>query len=345
MKKVLLIVGGRSGEHEVSLISGKYVLRALDRKRYQPILLIIQKDGSMTLGDVSELDAIADNPKKVKTPQGPLVSLRPYFSGSHGPAVMLSDQILDFDVAFPILHGPGGEDGTIQGLFELSQIPLVGCGTKASAAGMDKAFTKKLCIHEGLPVVPFVEAFRGESLPGFSFDYPVFVKPASLGSSLGVSKVKAEADLAKACREAFVLDEKILIERGVVGREIEVAVFGRRGKILTSPAGEIRPRHEFYTYEAKYVDEKGADLIFPADLTADQMKTVRELAERVFLALDCKGMARIDFFLTKDGDFLLNEINTIPGFTPISMYPKLMALAGKDYPSLLSGLIDLAFER
>lgn len=345
MKKVLLIVGGRSGEHEVSLISGKHVLRALDRKRFQPLLVIIQKDGSMTWGDMAELDQIPDNPKKVKTPRGPLVSLKPYSSGSQGPAVLLDQQAFEFDVAFPILHGPGGEDGTIQGLFELSQIPLVGCGTKASAAGMDKAFTKKLCIHEGIPVVPFVEAFRGESIPRIPFEYPFFVKPASLGSSLGVSKVKTEADLAKACREAFVLDEKILIERGVVGREIEVAVFGRRGKILSSPAGEIRPRHEFYTYEAKYVDEQGADLIFPADLKPEQMSSVRELAERVFLALDCRGMARIDFFLTKDGDFLLNEINTIPGFTPISMYPKLMALAGKDYPSLLSGLIDLAFER
>lgn len=338
-------MGGRSGEHEISLISGKHILNALDRSRFDPLLLIIQKDGVMTWGNLADLSQLPDNPKMVKTPHGPIVSLRPFKSGGQGPVVMVGNEAHSFDVAFPILHGPGGEDGTIQGLFELAEIPVVGNGVKASAVCMDKGFTKRLCDYAKLPVVPFIEVKRGESLPSLPWPFPVFVKPATLGSSLGVSKVKSPADLKPALHEAFSLDTKVLIEPAVTGREIEVAVFGDYRQCVASPAGEIRCKTEFYSYEAKYVDPDAAELLLPTELEPALLKKVQGLACDVFKTLECKGMARIDFFLTPQGDFLLNEVNTIPGFTPISMYPKLMGLAGMPYSHLLERLIELALER
>ena len=323
-----MIVGGRSGEHEISLISGKHILQALDRSQFEPVVVIIQKNGDLTLGSESDLSALPNNPKQVKTPAGKSISI----------------QDLKADVAFPVLHGPGGEDGTIQGMFELLQIPVVGCGVKASAICMDKAMTKRLCMQAGLPVAPFIELYRGDSIPKLPWEYPVFVKPATLGSSLGVSKVKSASDLMKACEEAFRLDEKILIEKGIVGREIEIAVFGKRGDLTASPAGEIKMRKaEFYSYDAKYVDEDAAELILPTTLPSGELGPLQQLAKNIFLTLDCRGMARIDFFRADDtGQMLLNEVNTIPGFTPISMYPKLMGLAGIGYSELITRLIGLA---
>lgn len=343
MTKVLILAGGRSGEHEVSLVSAKHILAALDRKKFKPILIVVRKDGAMTLVDEEALEKIPNNPKQVKTPKGPLVGIRPYGVEGKKPTIIpIKGKELEFDIAFPIIHGPGGEDGTIQGLFEFSSTPVVGCGVKASAVCMDKAFTKKICIQAGLPVAPFVEAYKQEKLPNLPWNYPIFVKPSNTGSSIGVSKVKTEAELLPALKEAFQYDDKALIEKAIEGREIEFAVFGNRKHCLVSPAGEIKPNAEFYTYEAKYVDENGADLIYPAKLTPAEMARGQDLAKKVFLALDGRGMARIDFFLTPSGEFLLNEINTIPGFTPISMYPKLMALAGVEYSQLLTDLVELA---
>lgn len=342
-KRVLFLLGGRSGEHEISLISGKHILQALDRSRYEPLLVIIQKDGVMTLGNEAEIVALPNNPKKLKTPSGQAISIRPYFQGAKAPMLVAGEKNLEFDIAFPVLHGPGGEDGTIQGLFELARIPVVGCGVKASALCMDKAMTKKICLQADLPVVHFVETYRGEPTPSLSWDYPVFVKPAHLGSSLGVSKVKSKDELKPALEAAFSMDSKVMIEKGIVGRELEIAVLGKRGALVVSPAGEVKmQKAEFYSYDAKYVDEDSAQLIIPAPLSPSDLQRLQNLSRDIFSALDCHGMARIDFFMTESGEFLLNEVNTIPGFTPISMYPKLLGLAGISYPDLITRLIELA---
>ncbi|MDB5038850.1 MAG: D-alanine--D-alanine ligase [Bacteriovoracaceae bacterium] len=341
-KRVLFLIGGRSGEHEISLISGKNILAALDRKLFEPILVIIQKNGEMTFAEESELQKLPKNPKEIKTPKGIPISLRPYSLKGAQPSILVNSEVHEFDVAFPVLHGPGGEDGTIQGLFELAQIPVVGCGVKASAICMDKGMTKHLCIQAGLPVIPFKEIHRGEKWEKFPWDFPLFVKPASLGSSLGVSKVKSQSELEKAIKEALSMDEKILVEPAISGRELEIALLGKRGELVASPVGEIKPCAEFYSYDAKYVDPDGAELILPAPLSSEDLKKFQEIAKNIFNALDCRGMARIDFFRTEKGEFLLNEVNTIPGFTSISMYPKLLQLAGISYSDLITKLIQLA---
>ncbi|MBN8554252.1 MAG: D-alanine--D-alanine ligase [Deltaproteobacteria bacterium] len=348
MKKVLFVIGGRSGEHEISLISGKHLLKALDRKLFEPLLMIIQKDGVMTLGKESDLEVLSDNPKKVKTPQGVQVSIRPYKLNGKQPALIAGDKVYEFDLAFPILHGPGGEDGTIQGLFELSEIPVVGCGVRASAICMDKGLTKRICMQARLPVVPFEEIYRedfvkrneAKELP---WPFPVFVKPANLGSSLGVSKVNSETELKSALDSAFKLDDKVLVEPAISGRELEIAILGKRGELIASPAGEVRCRPgEFYSYDAKYVDPDAAEILIPTKLSDQELKDIQQISKNIFNALQCHGMARIDFFMNENGAFLMNEVNTIPGFTPISMYPKLMGLAGVSYKDLITRLIELA---
>ncbi len=343
-KRVLFLAGGRSGEHEISLISTKHVLAALDRNRFDPFVIVIQKNGEMTWTQIDQIQALSDNPKTLSTPKGSSVSIRPYRYQGDRPTVVVDGKDFPFDIAFPLLHGPGGEDGTVQGLFELAQIPVVGCGVKSSAVCMDKGLTKKICMQAGLPVIPFVEVHRGEAIPQLPWTFPLFVKPATLGSSLGVSKVKSPADLKIATDLALSMDEKILIEPGIDGRELEIAILGKRGDLKASPAGEIRCKTEFYSYDAKYVDGDSADLILPASLPAETLEKFQGIAMNIFNALDCRGLARIDFFMDKKGQFLLNEVNTIPGFTPISMYPKLMGLAGVSYSELLTTLIKIACE-
>lgn len=342
MKRVLFLVGGRSGEHEISLISAKYVLQNCDSKKYSPLVVIIQKSGAMTYVESEALADLPNNPLEVRTPEGVLVEIRPYSARGMKPCLVVNGRQLEFDVAFPLLHGPGGEDGTVQGMFEFSGTPVVGCGVKASALCMDKAMTKKVCAYHKLPVVPFLEVYRGEAAPNLPWGLPVFVKPAHLGSSLGVTKVKSASELKPALDAALALDTKALIEPAIAGREIEVAVFGKRGNLKASPLGEIKCQTEFYSYEAKYVQADAAELLLPAPVSADVSLRAQKLAKDVFAALDCSGMARVDFFLTVEGELLLNEVNTIPGFTPISMYPKMMSLAGLSYSELISGLIDLA---
>lgn len=342
-KRVVFLIGGRSGEHEISLISGKHILAALDRKQFEPIVVVLQKNGEMTLVSEAELEKVPNNPKLVKTPAGKVISLRPFRVGSKQPMILADGREYEFDVAFPVLHGPGGEDGTIQGLFELAEIPVVGCGVKASAICMDKGMTKRLCVEAKLPVAPFIEVYAGEKMPKLAWPYPVFVKPAHLGSSLGVSKVKSAAELHRAVDEALSLDEKILIEPAIEGRELEIAILGRRGDLVVSPCGEIRCKTEFYSYDAKYVDPDAAELIVPARVDEVHLKKFQDVAKDVFNTLDCRGMARIDFFMQKGtNEFLLNEVNTIPGFTPISQYPKLIQLTGISYPDLITRLIELA---
>jgi len=343
-KKVLFVCGGISGEHEISLISCKNVLKAVDQNRYEARVLFISKDGKMGIVEPDEIIKLDDNPKQIRIESASWASFRPYSREGQGPCFVLEDsRLIEFDVVFPLLHGMGGEDGSIQGFFETAQSALVGSGTRASAICMDKAMTKILCIQAGLPVVPFQIVKRPIAFKDLQFSMPVFVKPAKEGSSLGVSKAKTEAEFEEALQEARRWGEKILVEPAIHGREIEIAVLDDGKERICSPAGEIVCEgSEFYSYDAKYVDEKAARLIAPAELTDEELRRVQALASRIFDCLECRGLARIDFFMTKSGEFLLNEVNTLPGFTKISMYPRLMQLAGISYSNLIGRLIESA---
>ncbi len=351
---VAILFGGRSGEHEISVRSAHSVFEALDRKRYRVTLIGIDRAGTWRLieerdfectTDASQLEISRNNPSVTVLPQpnqGQLLAV----AGSTFPYRKI-------DVVFPVLHGTMGEDGTIQGVLELAEIPYVGAGVLGSAVGMDKDVQKRLLRAAGLPVVPFTAATqsewqrdpaavrRGAAESGF----PVFVKPANLGSSVGISKVSLPEELDRAIEIAFEYDTKIVLERGVDAREIECAVLGNEEPIVSIP-GEIRPRGGFYSYEAKYLEKDAAELLIPAPLDEKDIRTVQTLAKQTFQVLECAGMARVDCFLERPtGQFYINEINTIPGFTSISMYPKLWEHSGLTYPSLLTKLIDLALER
>ncbi len=359
MKKIRLgiLFGGRSGEHEVSLTSAASVIEALDRDKYEIVPIGITREGHWRVGASAErllasplaLPAILENGKPVTASVDPtspaLIALN-----SRSPAQELAPAV---DVVFPLLHGTFGEDGTVQGLLELAGIPFVGAGVLGSAAGMDKDVMKKLFRDAGLPVVPWVLALRGDwerhaaqvrKQIKKTLRYPLFVKPANLGSSVGISKVHKSAELDLAMNLAARYDRKIIVENGVDAREIECSVLGNDQPEASVP-GEVVPVNEFYDYEAKYVKE-GSELIIPAKLSAAQTKLVRQFAVRAFQAIDCAGMARVDFLLDrKTGKIWVNEINTIPGFTPISMYPKMWEASGLPYPKLLDRLIELALER
>ncbi len=360
MKKIRvgLLFGGRSGEHEVSLTSAASVLGALDPEKYDVVPIGITRDGHWRVGSGAQqllasgeraLPAVLENGALVTAsvdPTGP--KLVPIDS-----ARAAGDIPRELDVVFPVLHGTFGEDGTVQGLLELAGIPYIGAGVLASAVGMDKDVMKRLFRDAGLPVVPWIIVMRSDwesdpkrvrKLVEKKFRYPVFVKPANLGSSVGISKVKKPSELVPAIDLAAQYDRKILVEKGINAREIECSVLGNDNPVA-SVAGEVVPVNEFYDYEAKYV-KPGSELIIPAKLTRAQAARVQELAVRAFRALDGAGMGRVDFLLDrKTGKVYVNEINTIPGFTPISMYPKLWEASGLPYPKLLDRLIELALER
>jgi D-alanine-D-alanine ligase len=353
-KKIRLgiLFGGRSGEHEVSLTSAASLMRALDPRKYEVVPIGITREGKWLVG--SAADKLLPGVLEHGTPVIPSVD-------PSGPALIALDSQLarprhsaaGIDVVFPVLHGTFGEDGTVQGLLELAGIPYVGAGVLGSAAGMDKDAMKRLFRDDGLPVVPWIlvsrrewESARARVLRriGRELRYPLFVKPANLGSSVGISKVRNARELAPALDLAAEYDRKILVEKGVDGREIECAVLGNEQPRASVP-GEIVPVNEFYDYEAKYVKE-GSELIIPARLTRRQTKLVQEYSIRAFQATDCEGMARVDFLLDRrTGKLHVNEINTIPGFTPISMYPKLWEASGVPYPQLADRLIELALDR
>ncbi|HEX2031965.1 MAG TPA: D-alanine--D-alanine ligase family protein [Actinomycetota bacterium] len=351
--RVLLIFGGRSAEHEVSVVSARSVMAALDPQRYDVLPVGIDKRGRWHLLPAppeiergrKELPAVApDAGAEVELSQEPGASELVDGRGRRRP----------IDVAFPVLHGPFGEDGTIQGFLELAGTPYVGAGVMASAVGMDKAVQKVLFRAAGLPVAPHEVVHEREWLEdservearAANLAYPVFVKPAALGSSVGVTKVHDEGGLAPAMKEAFAHGPKALVERSMEGsRELEVSVLGNEEPVA-SVAGEIVPQgHDFYDYDAKYLDEHGARLIVPADIRADVLEEAQRMAVAAFRAIDCAGMARVDLFLTPDGGLVVNEINTIPGFTQISMYPKLWQASGVSYAELVDRLIALAIER
>lgn len=347
--KIAIIFGGRSAEHEVSLQSAKNIISELDKNKYDVILIGIEKSGRWLKTDSANFLLNEKNPK--------LIAL----NSSSKELALLSghqdNQIIEtgatqstqsIDVVFPILHGPFGEDGTIQGLLKLANLPFVGSSVLGSAIGMDKDVQKRLLKQAGIPVPNFL-VFRKNDQIDFEqikskLGLPVFIKPANLGSSVGVSKVSNQKEFTQALKEAFLFDNKILIEEEVKGREIEVAVLGNENP-KASIAGEIIPAHEFYSYSAKYIDEDGAKLEIPAKISSQTLKKIQDLAIKTFQALEAEGMARVDFFLKEDSQVLVNEINTIPGFTKISMYPKLWEASGISYSVLIDQLIQLAINR
>ena len=343
--RVGVLFGGRSGEHEVSLISAASVIQALDPEKYEAIPIGITKDGRWLAGTAAHkmLPDILRSGERVMLSADPNVAALVPVSNSRPDALRV-------DVVFPVLHGTYGEDGTVQGLLDLAGLPFVGSGVLGSAVGMDKDMQKRLFLQAKLPVGDFLavtraewEKSRGKVLSAIrkKFRFPVFVKPATLGSSVGMTKAHDAKELAAAMDLAAEFAQKILVERAIRGREIEVSVLGNEDPKASIP-GEIVPHREFYDYAAKYLEE-GTSLLIPAKLKRPQVKRFQEYAVRAFRALECLGMARVDFFLEhRTGRILLNELNTIPGFTSISMYPKLWEASGLSYRNLLDRLIDLA---
>jgi D-alanine-D-alanine ligase len=356
--RVGILFGGRSGEHEVSLTSAQGIIKAIDKHKYEVVPIGITKEGRWIAGGdpMKELCAAANMPSalaahagvEAEAPQTVLVPLEPERTALATPTTQL-----ELDVLFPVLHGPYGEDGTVQGFLELTGLPYVGAGVMASALGMDKAVAKDLFRLYGLPVLPYHAFLRKawEADPQgvvavceATFHYPMFVKPVNLGSSVGISKAHDRSELGAGLDEAARFDRKLLVEQGIEAREIEISVLGNDDPIASLP-GEVIPSREFYSYAAKYIDN-ASQLLIPAPISAERTEEVRRVAVAAFKALDCAGMARVDFLMDKeDGTIWLNEINTIPGFTPISMYPKLWEATGIGYSELIDRLIELAIER
>lgn len=351
--RVGVVFGGRSGEHEISLRSARSIVDALDPARYETVLVGIDHEGRWHLQEAARAVLDAPGTPLVLDAHSPAVTLAPAVDGAEIVGTDPTAARVAVDVFFPVLHGTYGEDGTLQGLLDMAGVPYVGSGVLGSAVGMDKDVAKKLLRAEGIPVVDgfVVRAGDGEDPAALAaqaearFGWPVFVKPANMGSSVGVSKARSREDFVQALAAAMQYDRKVLVERAHRVREIEVAVLGNEAP-RASVAGEITPTHDFYSYEAKYLDAHGAALEIPARLGAAQVDALRDLAVKTFRALDLAGMARVDFFLDRDtGEVFVNEVNTIPGFTSISMYPKLWEASGLPYGALVDRLIELARER
>jgi D-alanine-D-alanine ligase len=349
--RVGILFGGRSAEHEVSLQSAKNIIEAIDPDKYELVLIGIDKTGQWHLNEGSRFLPPTSDAGLQELPQSTNnLALVPGTQDEQIVALSGQQRLGSLDVIFPVLHGPFGEDGTVQGLLKLANVPFVGAGVLGSAVGMDKDVMKRLLREAGIPIARFIATSRYSS-EEIDFDYaqgqlglPLFVKPANLGSSVGIHKVKDREGFDRAVSDAFNYDTKIVIEEYIAGREIECSVLGNNNPIASVP-GEVLPRHEFYSYEAKYLDENGAVLEIPAKLSAETSDSFRRLAIRTFSVLGCEGMARVDFFFRNDSEIIVNEINTIPGFTKISMYPKLWEATGISYRDLIDKLIELALER
>ena len=375
--RVAILFGGKSAEHEVSLQSAKSIIDAIDKETYDIVLIGIDKEGRWLLNDQSQYLLHADNPKLISLNKSnkPVAMLPgneeqiiPAFKAKEGitrnahqdevtigeggseiiPGKTENTNIGIIDVVFPVLHGTLGEDGAMQGMLKIMDVAFVGADVLGSAVGMDKDVMKRLLRDAGIPVAKFLAVRRNDNVRFADAErevgLPMFIKPANLGSSVGVTKVHTESEFAAAVKEAFQYDNKILIEEFVQGREVECSVLGNEEPIVSVP-GEVIPHHEFYSYEAKYIDEKGAGLEIPVKLPKKVVEEVQELAVKTFKTLCCEGMGRVDCFVTKDNKVLVNEINTIPGFTKISMYPKLWEATGIPYKELINRLILLAIER
>lgn len=380
---VAVLFGGKSGEHEVSLVSASSVVRRIDRTKHSLVLIGIAKDGLWYVQDESEAERVVRDTNavlKIAQDSSRIVSLVP--GGGTERALQIGQigtnkdgakqaKKLAVDIVFPVLHGSYGEDGLVQGLLEMAELPYCGCSVSSSAIAMDKAQAKKIWAYEGLPVVPFAcikkSALKDETLQKElneaekRFGYPLFVKPCSAGSSVGAAKARNRKEFDRAVREAFLWDEKVLIEECIDAREIECSVTGdsvscgsascasgaeKASTVCSYEPGEIAPTHGFYDYEAKYTDPNGARLLIPAPITAEQRTEVQAMAERAYAALDCSGLARVDFFIDKkSGKLYLNEINTMPGFTPISMFPKMCEQSGLPYEQLIELLLEQGLGR
>lgn len=350
--RVGILFGGKSAEHEISLLSAKSVIEAIDKNKYEVLLIGINKSGEWFLHeDLTHCLLNAEDPKLIQLKKvQEAVALVP--KEQDNPLVSLSGHTLTktVDVIFPILHGTYGEDGTVQGLLKLANIPFVGAGVLASALAMDKDVMKRLLRDAGIPIAKFI-SYRHFEAKNIKFQHikemlglPFFVKPANLGSSVGISKIKTEQEFYEKVALAFEYDRKILFEECILGREIECSVLGNEDPIASLP-GEVIPQHEFYSYEAKYLDENGASFEIPAVLPAELIIKVQTTAIEAYKALCCEGMARVDMFLKENGEIVLNELNTIPGFTRISMYPKMWMASGLAYSDLIDKLIHLALKR
>ena len=348
--RVGLLFGGKSAEHEISLRSAQNIVKALDTTIFEPVLIGIDKQGVWHLNNQAHFLLEAESASTIQLESGEhQVTLLPHSAG--GNLMSSTNQSLGaIDVVFPILHGPLGEDGTIQGLLRLADVPFVGSDVLGSAVGMDKDVMKRLLRDAGIPIAPFI-TLKAHQSKTLSFDdatkklgLPLFIKPANMGSSVGVSKVRNAKEYDAALVEAFKYDTKLLIESAIEGDEIECGILGNDDPKASIP-GKIIPHSDFYSYEAKYIDPDGACLEIPANLSPEITAKVQEIAIAAFQALEAFGMARVDMFVTKSGEVLVNEINTIPGFTPSSMYPKLWEISGISYTDLITQLLKLAIER
>ncbi len=350
--RVGILFGGKSAEHEVSLQSAKNIVEAIDKNKYEVVLIGIDKQGRWYLNEASKFLLNADDPKLIAlNKSNENVALVTGKSGEREIVSLSGNKSFGaVDVVFPILHGPLGEDGTVQGLLKLANVPFVGAGVLGSAVGMDKDVMKRLLKEAGIPIAKFRVLHRSAAEEVDFKDIknhlglPMFVKPANLGSSVGIHKIHDQKQFEYAINDAFQFDSKIIIEEAISGREIECSVLGNENPIASLP-GEIIPQKDFYSYQAKYIDEQGASLEIPAKLPETLVKKIKELAVHAFKVLCCEGMARMDFFLCENSELLVNEINTIPGFTKISMYPKLWEISGIPYSELIDRLIQLALER
>lgn len=363
-KNICIIFGGRSGEHEVSIRSARSIYQAIDKDRYNVYLLGITKKGGMQYVDYdifSSLKSLDDyiGEGNVYEQQRDWEDLgdTDHSEESNEKWYSTIERIIKdenapqkIDVFFPIIHGSYGEDGCLQGFLEMLNAAYVGPGVLGSAVGMDKDMMKKILKVEDIPIGEYLAIRRSEYNDTFidqavgKLNFPMFVKPSQMGSSVGVSKVEDTDQLKNAIEDAFAFDTKVLVEEYIKGREIEVSVLGNN-EIEASVPGEVIPNHDFYSYEAKYIDDNGAGLKIPAELDEDTVKKIQSIAIKTFKVLDCYGLSRVDMFLTENGEIYLNEINTLPGFTSISMYPKLWEVTGVSYPELINRLIDLAVEK
>ncbi len=343
--KAGILFGGRSAEHEVSVVSAQGVMAALDTDRFHPVPIGVTRQGTWLTPVQTEQALTRIRSERLRSLDEPL-----------GDGILYRTQALTtlrrVDIVFPLIHGTNGEDGTLQGLLELVGVPYIGAGVAASALGMDKALQKTIFRQLGIPVAADVvvstSMWRSDASGvrrgiEATISYPCFVKPANGGSSIGTSKVRSQEDLQPALEDAFRYDRKVLVEKAIDARQVETAVLGN-DEPEASPVGEVTFDAEFYDYRAKY-DDPNTRLHIPADIPASTADRLREIAVEAYKAIDCAGFARVDFFLTQDGQLLLNEVNTIPGFTPMSMYPKLWEYAGLSYRDLITRLIELGFER
>lgn len=343
--RIAVLFGGQSAEHDISLMSAKNVINALDPKKYDIIPIGIDRHGKMYIQQLSMFKL--NQPINLVCHLNKQVAILP--GNGHGITVSITNRedVHIIDVAFPVLHGTYGEDGVIQGLLRAANIPFVGSDVLGSSLCMDKDVTKRLLRDGGIKVADFITLRKhqfnqiDEAEIIKTVGLPCFVKPANMGSSIGVNKVKQKAELMPAIKQAFEFDNKVIVEKFIKGREIECAVLGNETLAATHP-GEIIPQHEFYSYDAKYFDEKGATVVPHAELDSKVAEKIKDISMKAFHMLECKGMARVDFFVTAENEIYLNEVNTIPGFTQISQYPKMWQASGMGYAELLDKLIELA---